>query len=189
MGRVTIHERITLMLCYGGKDLARALRTVRANTVQAAEEIPDSKLDFSPAPGTRTVRQLLTHIAFGDSFMQFQKERRTSFEGVDFGAFMAPLAAEEQKPRTKAELIVLLKERGEATATWMESLSDDVLAETFTQPPGAPSATKTRFEMIMGAKEHEMHHRAQLFLILRLLGQTPHLTRQMQERMAAQQRS
>lgn len=177
------------MLCYGGKDLARALRTVRANTLTAAREIPESKLEFSPAPGSRSIRQLLTHIAFGDSFMQFQKEGRTSFEGVDFGAFVAPIQAEEQKPRTKAELIALLDERGEATAAWMESLSDDFLAEQFAMPPGATPTTKTRFEMILGAKEHEMHHRAQLYLILRLLGQTPHLTRQMLERVAAQQRS
>jgi hypothetical protein len=30
-----------------------------------------------------------------------------------------------------------------------------------------------------------MHHRGQLMLIQRMLGQLPHLTRQMQERMAA----
>jgi uncharacterized damage-inducible protein DinB len=170
---------------YGGKELARSYRTVRGNTITAAQEIPEDRLDFSPAPGTRTVRQLLTHIAFGDTFMQFQKEGRTSFEGVNFGAVVGPLMGEEQKPRTKAELIALLKDRGEATATWMESLSDAFLGEIFTQPPGATPATKTRFEMILGAKEHEMHHRAQLFLILRMLGQTPHLTRHMQERMAA----
>ena len=29
----------------------------------------------------------------------------------------------------------------------------------------------------MGAKEHEMHHRGQLMLIQRLLGQVPELTR------------
>jgi uncharacterized damage-inducible protein DinB len=46
-------------------------------------------------------------------------------------------------------------------------------------------ASKTRFEMLMGVKEHEMHHRAQLMLIERMLGIVPHLTRQMQERMAA----
>ena len=46
-------------------------------------------------------------------------------------------------------------------------------------------ASKTRFEMILGVKEHEMHHRAQLMMIERMLGIVPHLTRQMQERMAA----
>jgi uncharacterized damage-inducible protein DinB len=39
--------------------------------------------------------------------------------------------------------------------------------------------------MLMGTKEHEMHHRAQLMLIERMLGMVPHLTRQMQERLAA----
>jgi len=35
--------------------------------------------------------------------------------------------------------------------------------------------------MILGTKEHEMHHRAQLMVIERLLGIVPHLTRQRQE--------
>lgn len=46
-------------------------------------------------------------------------------------------------------------------------------------------ASKTRFEMILGVKEHEMHHRAQLMLIERMLGVVPHLTREMQARIAA----
>jgi uncharacterized damage-inducible protein DinB len=44
---------------------------------------------------------------------------------------------------------------------------------------------KTRFEMLLGAKVHEMHHRGQVMLIKRMLGIVPHLTRHMQERMAA----
>jgi uncharacterized damage-inducible protein DinB len=39
--------------------------------------------------------------------------------------------------------------------------------------------------MLMSIKEHEMHHRGQLMLIERMVGIVPHLTRQMQERMAA----
>ncbi len=174
------------MLCYGAKDLARSYRTVRNNTILAAEEIPESKLDFMPAPGTRTVRQLLTHIALTDAFSGVHKEKRTSFEGINFPELMGQMMAEEQKPRTKAELIAMLKERGEETAKWIESLSDEFLAEPFNQPPGLTPATKTRFEMIMSLKEHEMHHRGQLTVIVRLIGQVPHLTRQMQERFAAQ---
>ena len=173
------------MLCYGAKDLARAYRTVRKNTIQAAEEIPESKLDFSPAPGTRTIRQLLTHIAMADAFASIHKERRTSFDGFNFPQLVTQMQADEQKPRSKAELIALLEERGEGTASWIETLSDDFLAEPFNQPPGVTPATKTRFEMIMSMKEHEMHHRAQLMLIQRMIGQVPHLTRQMQERFAA----
>ena len=46
---------------------------------------------------------------------------------------------------------------------------------------------KSRFEMLLGAKEHEMHHRGQLMLVERMLGLVPHLTRQFQERMAQAQ--
>jgi hypothetical protein len=51
-------------------------------------------------------------------------------------------------------------------------------------PSDMTPPTKTRFEMLLGTKEHEMHHRGQLMLIERMLGIVPHLTRPMQERMA-----
>ena len=172
------------MNCYSGKDLARAYRTVRENTIKIAEEIPEDKYGYSPAPGVRTVRALLTHIALADAISTVHKQKRTSFEGFNFPAMVGQMQAEEAKPRTKTELIALLKEKGEETAQWLESLSDDFLAEPFTQPRGEPK-TKSRFEMIMSMKEHEMHHRAQLMLIERMIGIVPHLTRQMQERFAA----
>jgi len=61
-------------------------------------------------------------------------------------------------------------------------------------PAGGTPPSRTRFDMIASVKEHEMHHRGQLMLIERMIGIVPHLTRQMQERMAqaqaqAQQRS
>jgi uncharacterized damage-inducible protein DinB len=174
------------MNCYGGKDLARAYRTVRENTIKVAEEIPESNYDFSAAPGIRTVRQLLTHIALLDGFATFHRDKRTNFDSVNFPALVGQMQAEEAKPRTKAEVIALLTQRGEETATWLESLSDDFLAEQFTQPAGTP-ATKSRFEMIMAMKEHEMHHRGQLMLIERMLGIVPHLTREMQARFAGAQ--
>jgi uncharacterized damage-inducible protein DinB len=52
-------------------------------------------------------------------------------------------------------------------------------------PAGMTPAAKSRFEMILSVKEHEMHHRGQLMLIERMVGVVPHLTRQMQARMAA----
>ena len=47
--------------------------------------------------------------------------------------------------------------------------------------------TKSRFEMLGSSKEHEMHHRAQLMVSERMLGITPHLTRQMMARVATMQ--
>ena len=48
-------------------------------------------------------------------------------------------------------------------------------------------ATKSRFEMLLGVKEHEMHHRGQLMVLQRMLGITPHLTRQMMARIESMQ--
>jgi uncharacterized damage-inducible protein DinB len=39
--------------------------------------------------------------------------------------------------------------------------------------------------MLIAVKEHEMHHRGQLMLVERMLGITPHLTREAQARRAA----
>jgi uncharacterized damage-inducible protein DinB len=41
--------------------------------------------------------------------------------------------------------------------------------------------------MLIAPKEHEMHHRGQLMVVERMLGITPHLTRQMEERIASMQ--
>ena len=109
------------------------------------------------------------------------RDRRiTTLKGYDFGVITGRTEAEENKPRSKAEIVQLLKTEGERFAAWLESLSPEFLAETFTDPTGTSS--RTRFESLLGAKEHEMHHRGQLMLIQRMLGITPHLTRQRQER-------
>jgi uncharacterized damage-inducible protein DinB len=175
------------MTYYGPKELASAFRTVRKNTIQVAEDIPEEKYNFQPAPDTRTVAQTLAHIALVPRFQQ-EGAQRTSMEGVDFPKLFAEMAAEEKKPRTKAELIQWLRDSGEDFAKWVETLPESVLAQVFTLPAGAQPPSRTRFEMLLGAKEHEMHHRGQLMMVQRLLGITPHLTRQQQERMAAMQR-
>ena len=115
---------------YGAKDLAAAFRTVRKNTLIVAEEIPEDKYSFRPAEGTRTVGELLTHIALGWRFHEkiIFVEKRTTMEGFDFMGFMGPLLAEQAKPRTKAEIIALLKDEGEKFAKAVEALSDDFLA-------------------------------------------------------------
>src|ERR1700690_199773 len=123
---------------YGAKDLAASSRTVRANTLKIAEEIPEDKYGYRPAEGTRTVGELLSHMAFGGKFMEQVNlvEKRTSMEGFDFMKFMAGLGAEAAKPRTKAEIIALLKDEGEKFAKALESLSDDFLGESVAMPPG-----------------------------------------------------
>ena len=166
--------------------MASAFRTVRQNTIQIAEDIPEDKYGFQPAPGTRTVVQTLAHIAMIPRLSR-QLGERNSLEGFDFMKYRAEAEAEEKKPRTKAELVRWLRETGEEFAKWVEALREESLAHVYTFPAGAQPPSRTRFDLLLGVKEHEMHHRAQLMLMERMLGITPHLTRRNQERMAAMQ--
>ncbi|HVB54862.1 MAG TPA: DinB family protein [Candidatus Acidoferrales bacterium] len=172
---------------YGAKELADSFRTVRKNTMTIAQEIPEERYSFRPAEGTRSVGELLSHIAVAYNF-QYQihaKEKRTSLEGFDFPSLMKRLSEEEKTPRSKAQTIELLQSSGEKWAGWLDGLNDSFLNERVQMPAGATPASRGRFDMILSVKEHEMHHRGQLMLIERIIGIVPHLTREMQARMAA----
>lgn len=170
---------------YGGKEMAAAFRTVRKNTIQIAADIPEDKYDWAPAPGTRTVKSLLAHMVVAPQLYEDMHRtlRLTTVQGYDFGAAVARLSAAEAQLTGKAQIVDALKADGESFASWLESVSNDYLAETYTDHAG--QNPKTRLEGLLSVKEHEMHHRGQLMLIQRILGMVPHLTRQMQERFAA----
>jgi uncharacterized damage-inducible protein DinB len=175
---------MTSTTIYSGKDLAGAFRTVRKNTIQVAEDIPEQQYGHVPAPECRSVGQMLAHISVSPGFWEeiHGKQRLKTLVGFDFAALGDRAKAEEAKPRTKAEILELLRNQGEQFAAWLDALTPEFLAEMVTVADG--TGTKSRFEQLLGAKEHEMHHRAQLMLIERQLGIVPHLTRQFQERMA-----
>lgn len=171
------------MSIYGGQELASAFRTVRKNTIRVAEDLPEDKYDFVAAPEIRTVGRMLTHVAISTRIWEeVHKNGLTTLVDFDFFGMMDRFNAEEAKPRTKAEIVELLRTEGEQFAAWLETLTPEVLAETVLEPDG--KTAKTRFERLLSAKEHEMHHRAQLMLIERQLGIVPHLTKQFQEVMA-----
>jgi uncharacterized damage-inducible protein DinB len=79
----------------------------------------------------------------------------------------------------------MLRTNGEKWAGWVDGLTDDFLAERVEMRAGMVPPNKSRFEMILSVKEHEMHHRGQLMLIERMVDVVPHLTREMQARFAA----
>ena len=177
------------MTYYAGPDLARAFRTVRKNTIQIAQEIPEDQYGYRAAPDTRTVAETLAHLVARPSFHHalHGRDKKTFFAFDDFAGYMSDVAALENglKGKSKAELIAALEREGETFAKWLDSLSSDDLGQTVGFPPPLDPPQKTRFEMLLSAKEHEMHHRGQLMLIERLLGIVPHLTRAWQERTAA----
>jgi len=175
------------MTYYGAKELARSFRTVRENTIKIAGEIPEDKYGFRPAEGCRSIAETLVHIAVMPRVPEqiHAIDRRSTLVGFDFFGFRDKLQAEAKAPRTKAQILELLRTEGEKFAKVLEGASEAFLGEQVEYPEGMEPRVKSRFEMLIAPKEHEMHHRAQLMVIERMLGITPHLTREMEERIAS----
>ena len=175
------------MTYYGAKELSQSFRTVRNNTIRIAEEIPEDKYSFRPATGCRSVGETLIHIAVMTRVPEqiHAVEHRNTLVGFDFFGFRDKLQAEVKTPRTKAQILELLRAEGEKYAKLLEGTSEAFLGEQVEYPEGMEPRMKSRFEMLIAPKEHEMHHRAQLMVFERMLGITPHLTRQMEEQIAA----
>lgn len=168
------------MTYYGAKELADSFRTVRKNTIQVADDIPEDKYSYRAAPDTMSVAEMLAHLAVITHWAQqcFFVEKKTNVSMEDFGRWMGELNAQGKALTTKAAILDALQNNGDAFASQLEACTEAQLA----QPITAPNATKSAFEMLLGVKEHEMHHRAQLFLIERMVGIIPHLTRARMQR-------
>jgi uncharacterized damage-inducible protein DinB len=173
------------MTYYGAKHLADSFRTVRKNTLAIAEEIPEDKYGFKASPEVMSVGEMLAHLAVSPMWqIDVHSRKMEHLDFAFFGARMQQGKAEEQLLGTKAEIIRALTENGDKFAAFLEGLDEAMLQSMVSFPPQA-GAAKSRFEMLLGPKEHEMHHRGQLMLVQRLLGQVPPLTRQRQAMMAA----
>ena len=174
-------------MIYGPKDLAEAFRTVRKNTVQIAEDIPEHQYSFRATPDVMSIAEELVHIACSTWWphQAHGVDKKTLLAFDDFGKYMARTREMEKELTGKSAIVEALKTKGEAFAAFLEALRDDQLAEKVSFPPPMQPSQKTRFEMLLSVKEHEMHHRAKLMLVQRLIGQVPHITRRRQEMQAA----
>src|SRR5260370_3418305 len=162
-------NEVTTMTSYGGKELANAFRTVRKNTMQVAEDIPESKYGLVAGPEVRSVGRMLTHIAIATRISEDidKTKRLTTLVGYNFFGLIDRFNAEEARTRSKAEILELLRTEGERFAAWLDTLTPEFLAERVTEADG--KTTKSRIVRLLGAEERERNHRAQRMLIARQL--------------------
>ena len=162
---------------YGPQQLANAIRTVRKNTILVAEDIPEESYGYRVTPDSRSVTETLLHIAAAPqiSLSIHGSERVSSIEDFQlFGKILKDAPIHEKLPYSKEQIVDLLRIEGEKWAEFVERMPQEQADELVTMPNGG---AQSRFEMLQGMKEHEMHHRAQLMVVERLLGVVPHLTR------------
>lgn len=159
-------------------------KTVRQDTVQAVEDFPASEMDYKPAEDLMSFREIARHILDAGHALT-----GLLLDGVD------NLKTPQFREMLKKYIPEGLEQADAPTlASHLRASIDTRVAEIAAQPAEFFSHIITRFdgqqvtrlEMLQFVKEHELTHRAQLFMYLRLKGIVPSTTRR---RMAAQQRA
>lgn len=166
-------------MMYSGNDMAASFRTVRKNTIQVAEDIPEDKYGFRAVPEIRSAGEMLAHIAASTDWAHqvHGVDRKTHVDFDTWSRLRARGDAIEKELTTKAQIVDALKKNGHEFASWLDTLTDELLAEQVSFPSPVHPPSRSRFEMLLSVKEHEMHHRGQLMLVERLIGIVPHLSR------------
>jgi uncharacterized damage-inducible protein DinB len=153
-------------------------RSIRADTAQAVEEYPAADFDYRLAPDVMSFREIARHVLEAShALMGLLLERVDNMAIPEFRQMLKPHVPALPDQLEPAQL-----------AAELRSCLDQRLAQLAAQPPEFFSQIITNFlgqqvtrlEMIQFVKEHELAHRALLFLYLRLKGIVPVTTRRRQ---------
>jgi uncharacterized damage-inducible protein DinB len=156
-------------------------KAIRQDTAAAVEDFPAGEMDFRATPEMATFGEIARHILeAGNGLTGMLLAGEENFTAPDFREKMKRRMGSLPANASAADLAAALR----------QSL-DQRLAELAAQPPEFFARIITRFdgqkvtrlEMVQTIKEHELTHRAQLFVYLRLKGLVPATTRR---RMAQQ---
>jgi uncharacterized damage-inducible protein DinB len=157
-------------------------KAIRADTTAAVEEFPAPEFDFRPAPDAMSFREMAQHILdAGDGLTGLLLSGDDDF-ATDFRIKLKAHMREIASDASPAELAAALRESVERRTTELGARQAEFFAHLITRMDGQKV---TRLEMLQFVKEHELTHRAQLFLCLRLKGIVPPPTRRRQAKQAA----
>ena len=147
----------------------------------AVENFPEAEMDFRPAPDVMTFREAARHILdAGDGLTGLLLAGEDNFSTPEFRTRMKlytrALPAEAGGHALAAAMRESVEQRAAAFASQSPQYFDGMITRFDSQ-------RVTRLEMLQTIKEHELTHRAHLFLCLRMKGIVPATTRR---RLAAQ---
>ena len=149
-------------------------KTIRQDTATAVEEFPADDLDYRPTPDVGTFREIARHILdASDGLTGMLLAGEPVFGGPDFRDRLRPHLRPLPKDLGAPELAAALRESVEQRAGELAGKSLEFYAEIVTRF----GTQVTRLEMLQFVKEHELTHRQQLFMYLRLKGIVPATTR------------
>jgi uncharacterized damage-inducible protein DinB len=158
-------------------------KAVREDTAQAVLDFAGRDFAFRATPEMQTFGEIALHIlqsSRGLTGMLLAGEE--DFTAADFRKRMAlhfaPLPAGASPEQTASAL----RETLDARLAELAGQTPEFFAGVITRFDGQ---RVTRLEMVQTVKEHELTHRAQLFMYLRLNGIVPSTTRKRLARQAA----
>jgi uncharacterized damage-inducible protein DinB len=157
-------------------------RSVRQDTAEAVEAFPAGELDFRPCADVMAFGEIAYHILVaGHGLTGLLLDGEENLTGPEFRAKLmkhAPLAPGASAP----ELAQALRSTMDERVPQLAAQSPEFWSGIITRVDGA---RVTRMEMVQFVKEHELTHRAQLFMCLRMKGIVPSTTRKRLARQAA----
>jgi uncharacterized damage-inducible protein DinB len=157
-------------------------KAVRADTATAVEEFPAGEFDYKPADGLMAFGEIARHILIsGHGLTGLLLEGDEELGGPQFREKMARFAL-LPVGAPASDLARELRASVELRAAELAAQTPDFYSGLITRVDGA---RVTRLEMLQFVKEHELTHRAQLFLYMRMRGMVPATTRRRLAKQAA----
>jgi uncharacterized damage-inducible protein DinB len=156
-------------------------KAVRQDAAAAVEDFPETDLDFRPSPDVMTFRESARHILdAGAGLTGLLLAGDDNFATPEFRNRMKAHMSSLPADAGRMELAAALRESVEQRAAALAGQPAEFFEQMITRFDGQ---RVTRLEMLQTIKEHELTHRAHLFLCLRMKGIVPATTRR---RMAQQ---
>ncbi|HVP47670.1 MAG TPA: DinB family protein [Bryobacteraceae bacterium] len=158
--------------------------TVRQDTAQAVEDFPAAELDFKPVADVMTFREIARHILeAGHAITGLLLDGVEDMAVPQFREMMKKYMVELPQTPDATALAQALRQSVEQRAAQLAAQPPEFFEKVVTRFDGQ---RVTRLEMVQFTKEHELTHRAQMFMYLRMKNVVPATTRR---RMAKQQKA
>jgi uncharacterized damage-inducible protein DinB len=147
-------------------------RLIREDTAAAVEEFPAGEWDFRATPELATFGEIARHVLdAGQGLTGLLLAGEENFSTPDFRERMKKQAGSSA---ANADLAAALRQSLDKRLAELAAQPAEFYAGIITRFDGQ---RVTRLEMVQAVKEHELTHRSQLFLYLRLKGMVPATTR------------
>lgn len=149
-------------------------RQYRPFLLAAVAALPPHKFDFKPRPEMLTAHQIVVHIA------ECERGWISLVEGGPYEQWVAPASEPSRGWVTEvdlpdhASLYAALGKSHRGTQNWLDRPPSELpRVISWRSPESGEERRRTLHWILDHVQEHEIHHRAQLNLYLRLMGVEP----------------